>query len=89
MWNFPHPESLHPERVSFLVDLRILARLSQNSSCSAARCHFPSLCGSAQRGSALARTLNPSEPESQSRGDLTCFVSALSEHLVINIMGQS
>lgn len=89
MWNFPHPESLHPATVSFLVYLRILARLSQNSSCSAARCHFSSLCASAQRGSALARTLNPSEPESQSCGDLTCFISNLSEQLVINIMGQS
>lgn len=50
MWNFPHPESLHPATVSFLVYLQILARLSQNSSCSAARCNFSSLCGSAQRG---------------------------------------
>lgn len=89
MWNFPHPESLHPATVSFLVYLQILARLSQNSSCSAARCNFSSLCGSAQRGGALARTLHPSEPESQSRADFTCFISNLSEHLVISIMGQS
>lgn len=51
MWNFPHPERLHPVTVSFLVYLCILVRLSQNSSCSAARCHFSSLCSSIQRGS--------------------------------------